>query len=119
MATDGLGLDELVSAWRIKVALNLQQSLDLRQELINFVEMQNDGPPTVKFYPNNNQKGGSGLQLYQPIVESWCIVGTWPEHGFIRIYLASCKAFSHEEVTGLLAKKFGTENILMDWQKPI
>lgn len=114
-----LGLNEQVSAWRIKTSLSLQGALDLRRDIISFVGMTKDGPPDVRRYPTAAGNGGAGVQVYQPITESFCIVGTWPEHGFIRVYLASCRPFSHGAVTVFLGKVFGIENILMQWQMPI
>lgn len=114
-----LGAQEWQSAWRIKAVITLQEAIDLKNDILSFVDMKKDGKPDVRKYPNGDGNGGNGFQLYQPIVESWFIIGTWPEHGFIRINLSSCKFFEHGSLTSMLAKKFGAENILINWQMPL
>jgi S-adenosylmethionine/arginine decarboxylase-like enzyme len=86
---------------------NPQSLLRLAWGLIEFIGMTKDGNPDVRFYPANG-KGGTGIQLYQPLVESWLVVGTWPEHGIIRVNLSSCKPYDHEAVKQWLEEQIGT-----------
>ena len=47
----------------------------------DFVGMTPDGPPDMRSYPNETGGGGVGDQVYQPLVESWLVISTWPAHG--------------------------------------
>ncbi len=99
-----LGLRELQAAWRIEAVPDLDFLLALSRKLIKFVGMTTDGAPDVRHYPNGAVNGGIGIQVYQPLVESWLIISTWPEHGFTRINLSSCKPFNPSLVTNYLMK---------------
>lgn len=107
-----LGEEEWQSGWRIKAVPTLQGVLSLSRQLIYFVGMTPDGPPDVRSYPNKTGGGGVGDQVYQPLVESWLVISTWPAHGFTRINLSSCKHFDHGAVSGYLGR---IGKVLMGW----
>ncbi|MBV6343668.1 S-adenosylmethionine decarboxylase [Candidatus Magnetobacterium casensis] len=65
----------------------------MARDIIDLVGMTIDGDPDIRHYPTPEGNGGQGIQLYQPLVESWLILGTWPEHGFLRVNLSSCKPY--------------------------
>lgn len=104
MTTINLGEQEWQSGWRIATIPTLQGVLNLSRQLIAFVNMTSDGPPDVRYYPTGEGKGGEGVQVYQPLVESWLVISTWPAHGFTRINLSSCKHFDHGTVTVFLRR---------------
>ncbi len=116
MTPTNLGEKEWQSGWRIRVMPNLQGILNLSRQIIYFVGMTPDGPPDVRSYPTQGGKGGEGIQIYQPLVESWLIISTWPSHGFTRINLSSCKRFDHGAVSSFLAR---TGEVLMDWHNKL
>ena len=107
-----LGRQEWQSGWRLAAVPTLEDALDLSRQLIAFVGMTPDGPPDVRFYPNAAGVGGEGVQVYQPLVESWLVISTWPVHGFTRINLSSCKHFDHGAVTSYLGR---IGNMLVEW----
>ena len=73
-------------------------------------------PPDVRSYPNETGGGGVGDQVYQPLVESWLVISTWPAHGFTRVNLSSCKRFDHGAVTNYLSR---IGDVLMDWHNKL
>jgi len=70
----------------------------------------------VRYYPTGDGKGGEGVQVYQPLVESWLIISTWPAHGFTRINLSSCQRFDHGAVTSYLGRM---GEVAEDWQQKL
>jgi hypothetical protein len=116
-----LGEKEWQSGWRILFVpaddvTDLSTVMGLCRNLIAFVGMTPDGPPDVRFYPTEGGKGGQGIQIYQPLVESWLVISTWPAHGFTRINLSSCKQFDHGAVTNYLSR---IGEVVEDWQQKI
>ena len=97
-----LGADERLSCFRFRVVPSTLRCLEIIRVVIQAIEMVTDGPPDVRVYPNLDGKGGEGVQIYQPLVESFMIIGTWPAHGFTRIYLASCKPYNVDKVQEFL-----------------
>lgn len=112
MTLMNLGEREWQSGWRLAAVPNLQGVLNLSRQLINFVGMTPDGVPDVRYYPNGAGKGGEGVQVYQPLVESWLVISTWPAHGFTRVNLSSCKSFDHGAVSSFL-RRIG--ELLAEW----
>lgn len=70
--------------------------LEALLEIITAVDMQPDGQPDVRHYPNGHGKGGHGWQIYQPLTESWIVGGTWPRLvvPITRVVLSSCRPFA-------------------------
>ena len=107
----GLGLYELQCGWRVRfVPRSAASAVKLATELISLVGMTPDGEAEIdiRSYPNEQGNGGQGFQVYlrrvyQPLVESWIIIGTWPEHGFTRINLSSCKPYEPGQVSSYLS----------------
>jgi hypothetical protein len=116
MTPMNLGEHEWQSGWRLQAVPVLPEVLDLSRQLIAFVGMTPDGPPDVRLYPNAAGGGGEGVQVYQPLVESWLVISTWPAHGFTRINLSSCKRFDHGAVTSYLGR---IGDVLVDWHNEI
>jgi len=54
-------------------------------------------------YPANG-KGGNGLQVYQPITESFIALETWPDFNGAYLIVCSCKPFSAQPLHALLAR---------------
>lgn len=111
MTTMKLGLAEIQAAWRVQAIPDLYQLLWLMPALIRFIGMEPDGKATMTItdYPNKDGKGGFGTQIhvYQPLVDSWAVISTWPHHGFTRINLSSCKSFNPQKVEAWLVKYLG------------
>jgi hypothetical protein len=111
-----LGAQEWQSGWRLAAVPALQEVIDLSRQLIAFVGMAPDGPPDVRHYPTEAGGGGEGVQVYQPLVESWLVISTWPAHGFTRVNLSSCKRFDHGAVSSYLGR---IGSVLIDWQNKL
>ena len=124
MTPMNLGEKEWQSGWRIKAVPTLQGVLNLSRQLIYFVGMEPQGDSDVRHYPTADGKGGEGIQVkhqgtthaYQPLVESWLVISTWPAHGFTRVNLSSCKRFNHGAVTNYLSR---IGDVLMDWHNKL
>lgn len=102
-----LGLQEIQWGWRVQGVLALDRLLLLSMNIIELVGMTPDGPPDIRFYPNGKNKGGHGVQVYSPLVESWLIISTWPQHGFMRVNLSSCKPYDPSKVAQYLEAHVG------------
>ena len=121
MPTQNLGKQEWQSGWRIQWVpeqdiTDLHVVLNLSRDLIAFVGMTPDGHPDVRYYPTGEGKGGEGVQVYQPLVESWLVISTWPAHGFTRINLSSCQHYDHGAVSNYL-KRIG--EVIMEWHNSL
>jgi hypothetical protein len=110
------GEEELQAGWRVKGHLGMEALLYFSTALINLVGMVPDGAPDIRVYPNNG-RGGNGIQIYQPLFESWLIISTWPDHGFVRVNLSSCKPFDFVEVGKYLVEKVGP--IMASWSNQL
>lgn len=106
------GLEEWQAGWRAEGTMTLQEVLVLAWELVEFVGMTPDGHPVIDHYPKLG-RGGVGIQVYQRLYESWLIISTWPDHGFVRVNLSSCKPFDPYPVERFLESKVG--RILARW----
>lgn len=98
-----LGANERLACFRFPTVPSVSRCVEIVRIIICAIGMTLDGKPVINIYPNQDGKGGTGVQIYQPLVESFMIIGTWPAHGFIRIYLASCKQYEVDKVDHLLA----------------
>lgn len=104
-----LGENELVCGFTVSGAPDGADLLHLLLEIINLVEMTQDGHPDIREYPNGKGKGGHGWQIYQPLTESWIVGGTWPRipEPCTRIVLSSCKPYEIKRVENYLACNLG------------
>lgn len=108
-----LGLEEQQWGWRVESReLEVGEVVQLAKHLVELVGMTLDGPPDCTYYPNREGKGGYGIQLYQKLVESFVVISTWPDHGFLRITLASCMPYDPDRVSGYLEERVG--RVLME-----
>jgi len=99
-----LGETEWQSGWRIQGDLTSAEVIKLAEDLIRFVDMTPDTPYDLREYPNAAGCGGVGKQLYFPLTESWIVIGTWPQHGYFRVNLSSCKPYDYGATTSWLAR---------------
>jgi hypothetical protein len=93
----------------------LQEILDGRVQLVNFLGMDMAGmPPDVRTFPLPDGRGGSGLTIMQPFVEtllhqplttSFMIFDVWPKH--FTITIKSCMKFSADAVCSEITRIFG------------
>lgn len=103
------GWIEAMAWWQVLGSLGEDQVLALGQELSQVTGMTLDGEPDVRHYPTPAGLGGEGLQVYFAWVESWLIIGTWPDLGIIRIAMSTCavERFCSVAVTKYLETKVG------------
>jgi hypothetical protein len=113
-----LGKEELQAGWRIGSVPGKGKVIDIAYRLINFVGMTPDPPADVRAYPNSEGRGGLGIQIYLPLVESWLVISTWPAHGFTRVNLSSCQSFDPVAVGNFLEKEFKAK-IQAFWSSPL
>ena len=104
-----LGLEEIQSGYRIQGEFDLSRILMVLDRLIRFVNMTPAGEWSYKIYglEESIKGGGVGVQGKKDLVESWVLFSTWPEHGFLRVTLASCKPYDVEAVAGFLSENLG------------
>lgn len=99
----------------VEGAKTLQELLDGRTQLVNFLGMDMAGmPPDVRTFPLPDGRGGEGWTIMQPFVEkllhqplttSFMIFDIWPEH--FTVTIKSCVQFSAEAVCSEIARGFG------------
>ena len=65
--------------------------------LANAIGMTLAGTPDVRRYPIGG-KGGNGLTVFQPIVDSFLALDTWPDHHGVHFTIHSCKEFDAARV---------------------
>jgi S-adenosylmethionine/arginine decarboxylase-like enzyme len=104
-----LGLVETQWCWRVASLkqLSVNEIIQLARQLVKLVGMTCDGEPDCACYPTTEGKGGHGIQVYQRLVESFLVISTWPDFGFLRITLASCRPFDTKEVSLFLEDAVG------------
>ena len=128
--TEVLGSQEIQLGVRLEtlpaLCLDVDFLLNLTKRLIGFVNMTPDGRPFVRFYSTQKTSlfiklkrwcrgfrtsksltGGNGIEITQYLVESRVHLTTWPDHGFLRIYLESCKFFDVVGTTIWLQSQVG------------
>jgi len=106
--TTELGLREWQAGWRIAGEFDAGRLMAVLNGLIREVGMTPAGAWDVRFYtPQQEANGGLGVQGYRDLVESWIIFSTWPEHGFIRVNLSSCRPFDFERAGIYLRRHLG------------
>lgn len=104
-----LGLVETQWCWRVASLkqLSVNDVIQLARQLIQLAAMTCDGEPDCACYPTVEGKGGHGIQVYQRLVESFLVISTWPDFGFIRITLSSCKPFDVDVIGKFLEEAVG------------
>ena len=110
MSQTVLGEAEQVSGFCCQGVPSPKRLALILERIIWTVGMTLDGPPDVSLYPNADGKGGEGCQIYQKLVESWIVAGTWPAPGLTRIVLSSCKPYDTGLVKGFLESHIGPIN---------
>ena len=99
----------------VEGAPTLQEVLDGRRRLVNYLGMDMAGmPPDVRSFPLPDGRGGRGRTIMQPFVEkllhqplttSFMIFDLWPEH--FTVTIKSCLQFSAEAVCSEISRIFG------------
>lgn len=100
------GEQEDVALWKVSGVFDDHFILELGTRLAELVSMQIEAE-NVKNFPNSQGKGGTGIQVYWAWTESFLVISTWPELGFIRIYMASCKSIVPGIVSNFLKNQVG------------
>ena len=104
-----LGLVETQWCWRVaSPEMSVEEIVQLGKQLVLLINMTCDGPPDCTYYPNREGKGGYGVQMYQKLVESFLVISTWPDFGFLRITLASCMPYDTNVVSLFLEESVGS-----------
>jgi len=81
---------EHMACWTLHGRLDENQVRALGEELSQLTGMTLYGEPDVASFPTPDGKGGVGIQAYFKWVESWMIIGTWPEIGLVRVAMSTC-----------------------------
>jgi hypothetical protein len=104
-----LGMVETQWCWRVASLrqLSVNEVIQLAQQLVQLAGMTCDGPADCACYPTVDGKGGHGIQVYQRLVESFLVISTWPDFGFIRITLSSCMPFDADVILRFLEEVVG------------
>lgn len=99
----------------VEGARTLQELLNARVHLVNFLGMDMAGmPPDVRTFPLPDGRGGVGQTVMQPFVEkllhqplttSFLIMDIWPEH--FTITIKSCMQFSAKAVCSEISRVLG------------
>lgn len=99
----------------VKGARSLQEILDGRVRLVNYLGMDMAGmAPDVRTFPLPDGRGGEGVTIMQPFVEtllhqplttSFMIFDVWPEH--FTVTIKSCMQFSADAVCSEISRVFG------------
>lgn len=55
--------------------------------------MKTAGEAAVWCYPTTEGKGGTGATICQPMVESFAVIDTWPDHDGAYLHISSCVYF--------------------------
>lgn len=84
------GAVEHMAWWLVSGKLSEKQALSLGRELSRLTGMTLDGEPDLRRYPTQNGAGGYGVQIYFPWVESWLLIGTWPDLNLVRVAMSTC-----------------------------
>jgi len=88
--TQTTGKQELMAWYLLDGSIVGDNLVKFAKELTKLCGMTPDRTYDLREYPNPDGLGGEGWQLYFPWVESWLIVGTWPEHNLVRVALSTC-----------------------------
>lgn len=105
--TGRFGEKEDVALWRVQGTLTREQVLDLGEDIAQLIKMTIVGAARVDSFPTAAGTGGAGFQAYWCWTESFLVISTWPELGFFRVYLASCREFLPVIVTKFLEATTG------------
>jgi hypothetical protein len=103
------GAVEHMAWWQVQGYLTEVQVVDLGRQLSQVTGMTLDGLPDVRRYPTPGGLGGEGVQVYFAWVESWLIIGTWPDLNLVRVAMSTCavERFCPEAVTRFLKGSIG------------
>jgi S-adenosylmethionine/arginine decarboxylase-like enzyme len=100
---------EHMACWTLRGHLDEAQVRELGLELSQLTGMTLHGNPVVDEFPTEDGKGGIGIQAYFAWVESWLLIGTWPEIGLVRVAMSTCavERFTPITVTKYLEQAVG------------
>lgn len=102
-----IGAEEQIYGCSLRGVPAAPRLLEILLEIIEAVGMTADGGPDIRHYPNAAGAGGIGVQIYQPLTESWIVGGTWLQHDCTRVVLSSCKRFDADRVKKILQRNIG------------
>lgn len=101
------GMREDVALWKIEGFKSTNDTLDLGFEIAKLANMTVE-TWHIEEFPTKEGNGGVGCQIYWVWTESFLVISTWPELGFTRIYMASCKPFDARNITQHLSAIMGS-----------
>jgi len=93
MTQTPFGEIEHMAWWTIKGFLKEEDIIPFAQAISDLVGMTLDGDPDIRNYRSDDHregKGGVGEQAYFAWVESWMMIGTWPERQKVRVAMSTC-----------------------------
>jgi hypothetical protein len=106
----GAGLRVSVFACRGESSESICNEINTR--VLNAIKMNTGGIfPSCWNFPTNEGKGGTGITLIQPLVESFLIWDTWVENKGAYLFVVSCKEYDAEVVENILREYFEISQI--------
>ena len=101
-----------VTIFSLKGTSSEPQCIDINNEILSTINMHTDGMKHCSyFYPTPNGNGGSGLTLFQPLVESFIAWDIWTDLMGAYLFLVSCKEYDINTITKILEKYYKISEI--------
>jgi len=80
---------------------------EINQKIVSAIKMNIDGlSPKTWEYPLDDGKGGEGITLVQPLVESFIAWDTWPLLRGAYLFVVSCKEYNPDIIINILEEYF-------------
>ena len=101
----------IVQFWT-KVEITETLAKKLLYSLTQKTGMTPMGDTVIRTYPAMDNRGGVGLTAFQPFVESFAALDTWPEQeGRAVLFFYSCKYFDNRELVSLLKESLAIKKM--------
>ena len=96
-----------VSIFACRGASNEALCNEINQRILSTIRMNSGGmSPKCWEFPTEEGKGGSGITLVQPLVESFIIWDTWVDNDGAFCFVVSCKEYDSDIVENILGEYF-------------
>lgn len=91
-----------VACYAFKGDLPVHKGREMSADLVVNTKMQPVCEPFLHEYPIDNDKGGVGYTLYQPITESFITIDVYTELYGGYVLVSSCEPYFNEQITKTL-----------------